>query len=116
MHNSVKNKKKAVRRSFYFSPKNLDLIEFLESNSELSPNEFLIEIIRNAKDNSQKQIHDDMTNEELYHKLESLISNLKVVKNVDIIEKTKDEQVETTTPNNEIPVFSKQFLSDMDEL
>lgn len=112
----TKNEKKAVRRSFYFSPKNLDLIEFLESNSDLSPNEFLIEIIRNAKDNSQKQIHDDMTNEELYHKLESLISNLKVVQNGDIIEKTEDESVEEIVSTDEIPVLSKKFLSDMEEL
>lgn len=116
MQNKDNNEKKAVRRSFYFSPKNVDLIEFLESNSELSPNEFLIEIIRNAKDNAQKQIHDDMTNEELYHKLELLISNLKVVQNADITEKTEDEVVEEIVPTNEIPVLSKQSLRDMDEL
>lgn len=111
-----KNEKKAVRRSFYFSPKNLDLIEFLESNSDLSPNEFLIEIIRNAKNSAQKQIHDDMTNEELYHKLESLISNLKVVQNIDIIDKVENNRVEEIVSNNSIPVLSKEFLSDMDDL
>ena len=57
-----------------------------------------------------------MTNEELYHKLESLISNLKVVQNGDIIEKTEDESVEEIVLTNEIPVLSKEFLSDMDEL
>lgn len=111
-----KNEKKAVRRSFYFSPKNVDLIEFLESNPELSPNEFLIKIIRTAKNSAQKQIHDDMTNEELYHKLESLISNLKVVQNIDIIDKVENNRVEEIVSNNSIPVLSKEFLSDMDDL
>lgn len=106
------NEKKAVRRSFYFSPKNLDLLEFLESNSELSPNEFLIEILRQAKDSTCKTPTNDLTNLELYHKLELLISNLQPTQKS--INSTDVESVQKSSP--QIPVFSKKSLRDMDDI
>lgn len=109
MQTKHKNPKKAIRRSFYFSPKNLDLLEFLESHSELSPNEFLIELIRNAKDKSHKQIADDLTNIELYQKLESLINNSKVILTDDVSDNFDNSS------SDQIPIISKQSLRDMDD-
>lgn len=116
---------KAIRRSFYFSPKNLDLLNFLESREDLSANEFLIEILRAAQSNThhssaRSTSDEDMTNNELYHKLEHLISNLQVVQSTQMtIDSTKSEECEevnTSKKNEPIPVLSRQDLREMDEL
>lgn len=96
---------KATRRSFYFSSKNADLLDFLESREGLSANEFLIEILRAAQSNSHQTTTKDMTNEELYLKLENLISNLKIESN--------PEEIETTSiiqESNCIPTFDAGFF------
>lgn len=96
---------KATRRSFYFSSKNVDLLDFLESREGLSANEFLIEILRAAQSNSHQATTKDMTNEELYLKLENLISNLK--------NESKLEKIETTSiiqESNCIPTFDSDFF------
>lgn len=116
---------KAIRRSFYFSQKNLDLLNFLESREDLSANEFLIEILRAAQSNphhssARSMSDEDMTNNELYHKLEHLISNLQVVQStqiaVDNAKSEENEEVNTSKQNNQIPVISQQTLMEMDEL
>lgn len=116
---------KAIRRSFYFSPKNLDLLDFLESREDLSANEFLIEILRAAQSNTHQftmseSAEEDMTNNELYHKLEHLISNLQVVQSTQIaVDSSKFEEhkeVNTSKKNEPIPVLSRQDLMEMDEL
>lgn len=99
---------KATRRSFYFSSKNADLLDFLESQEGLSANEFLIEILRAAQSNAHQANTKDMTNEELYLKLENLISNLKIVQ-------SNPEEIETTSKSltqesNSIPTFDAGFF------
>lgn len=114
---------KAIRRSFYFSQKNLDLLNFLESREDLSANEFLIEILRAAQSNTHPSSatstsDEDMTNNELYHKLEHLISNLQVVQSTQIaVDSTKSEEYEevnTSKKNSDIPVLSQQTITDME--
>lgn len=108
------NKNKATRRSFYFSPKNADLLDFLESQEGLSANEFLIEILRAAQSNTH-QTHqpntESMTNEELYKKLENLISNLKVVQATPDNVVEEDVKVNILIPDDDsIPVIDEASL------
>ncbi len=86
-----------IRRSIYFSEKNMELYEFLLEQK--NPNQFIIDLLSSAKENKNLTTGQDNNLIQEISKLKEEIFELKRFKN-EIMERINSQGIKDTPPTN----------------